>query len=71
MLNNIVETTWVFLIPIIYYNMLKDLSFNLVRHPLPGFELGTPTTARYQKIEALDHSAMVPAFPVIVYLHQK
>ena len=41
--------------------MLKDLSFNLVRHPLPGFKLGTPTTARYQKIDALDRSAMVPA----------
>ena len=62
---------WVFLIPFMYYHIMKDISFNLVRHSLPGFELGTPTTARYQKIDALGHSAMVPAFPVIVYLQQK
>ena len=34
----------------------------MIGHPLPEFKLGTPTLARYQKIDALDCPAMVPAY---------
>ena len=36
----------------------EQYGYHLIRHPFQGFQLWTPTTARYQKINALDCSAM-------------
>ena len=48
----------------------EHYGFHLIHHPLLGFEFRTSNTARYKKIDTLDHSAMVPASCILLFTSQ-